>query len=41
VIGAKDNAVSLTQFNAIVSLIWSILFVWPTCDEVFDRFGSA
>jgi hypothetical protein len=41
VIGAKDDAVSLTQFNANVSLIRSIQFVWPTCDEVLDRFGSA
>ena len=40
-IGAKDNAVSIAQFNANVSFIGLIQFVWPTCDEVLDRFGSA
>ena len=40
-IGAKDNAVSIAQFNANMSIVGLIQFVWPTCDEVVDRLGSA
>lgn len=40
-IGTKDNAVSIAQFNANVTVIGLIQFVWPTCYEVLDRFGSA
>jgi hypothetical protein len=41
VIGAKDNAVSIAQFNANMSIVGLIQFVWATCDEVVDRLGGA
>lgn len=40
-IGTKDNAVSIAQFNANMSIVGLIQFVWATCDEVVDRLGRA